>query len=53
MTILKTIIVIAIYDFLKTLVKSYLRISREIDDFENEDPEDEDPEEHDSEEEWW
>lgn len=42
MTILKTIIVIVIYDFLKSLMKSMLRIWREIDDFDDEDPEDED-----------
>lgn len=42
MTILKTIIVIVIYDFLKIMIKSCLRIWREIDDFDDEDPEDED-----------
>lgn len=42
MTILKVIAVIVIYDFLKTLIKSALRIWKEIDNFDDEDPEDED-----------
>lgn len=42
MTILKVIAVIVIYDFFKALIKSALRIWKEIDDFDDEDPEDED-----------
>ena len=51
MTILKTIVVIVIYDFLKILIKSYLRIWREIDIYDDVDPEDDDfyPEEDDEE----
>lgn len=51
MTILKTIVVIVIYDFLKILIKSYLRIWREIDIYDDVDSEDDDfyPEEDDEE----
>lgn len=42
MTILKVIAVIVIYDFFKALIKSALRIWKEIDNFDDEDPEDED-----------
>lgn len=45
MTMLKVIAVIVIYDFFKALIKSALRIWKEIDDFEIEDPDDYDPEE--------